>query len=146
LVEENKRVFIEGRIDSESPLLLDPARDADATLLYFREDGVVGARFREEHNRLHWSRAEASVQLYHLNHEDIVEARRELHRQIKRVLELGKVGFASQQTGNAVAETTIDYAIGELQGMLDVRSEFSAAARDMIRGSRDESHPWIDAL
>ena len=146
LVDEAARVFNEGSTDAETPVLLDPARDSDTTLLYFREDGVVSARFREDHNRLHWKRAEASVDLYHLNHEDVVEARRELHRQIKRILELGKIGFADQQTNNAAAAATTEYAVGELRGLLDRGSEFSAAARDMISGFRDNSHPWIDAI
>jgi hypothetical protein len=127
-------------------MLLDPVRHADTTLLYFREDGAVSARFRENQNRLHWSRAEASIELYHLNHEDVVEARRELHRQIKRILELAKVGFVDQRGDNAAAGAAIEYAVGELRGLLNKQSEYSAAAQDMIRGLRDDSHPWIDAI
>jgi uncharacterized protein (TIGR02646 family) len=146
LLDEDARAFEEAAIGGETPMLLDPTKRGDTTLLYFNQEGRVEPRVRKEQQPIHWSRGEISIELYHLNHKDIVEERMDLFNTIKRLIDTGHVCFNDWRAGNLAAEAGYEMIVERLQILIQERAEFSAAARDMILGFRDDTHPWIDAI
>jgi hypothetical protein len=146
LLLEADRAYEQGEIASETPTLLDPSRAGDTTLLYFNDEGRTEPRASEQAHPVHWSRAEKSIELYHLNHKDVVEERLGRFNTIKKLVNLANVCFDSWHAGNSAARASYDLVVGMLREMLQEQAEFSAAARDMVRGFRDDRHPWIDGI
>ncbi|MBK3399381.1 MULTISPECIES: hypothetical protein [Methylobacterium] len=146
LLIEDARAFDESGIDGENPTLLDPIKPGDTTLLYFNEEGRVESRISKTIHAIHWLRANTSIELYHLNHKEIVEDRISLFNSIKSLVGLGKICFDNWQAGNAAAEASYNFVVGRLTALLQEQAEFSTAARDMVRGFRDDRHPWIDGI
>ncbi|MDJ0278536.1 hypothetical protein QLH51_17200 [Sphingomonas sp. 2R-10] len=146
LLEEAARAFNEAGISGETPTLLDPTRRTDTTLLYYSDEGRAEPRVRQDQHPVQWGRADASVYFFHLNHKDVVEERMELFNRIKKLVDTGRVCFDDWKAGNVGAEAGYDFVVEQLQGLMQERAEFSAAARDMVLGFRDDKHPWIDGI
>jgi uncharacterized protein (TIGR02646 family) len=140
------RVFEEGSCDSERPELLDPTVASDTIILYFRQDGVVEARRQGPEYVEQQKRANTSVWLYHLAHSDLIDARIDLFNSIERLIKVGKSYYQAWLTGDASAQAGFDVAVAGLKKLVTDASEFSAAAKDMVRGFRDDRNSWIDLL
>ena len=95
---------------------------------------------------MQWHRADVSIGLFHLNQKDAVEERLELFNRIKRLVTAGRICFDDWKAGNNAAEAGYDLVVEQLQGLMKEQAEFSAAARDMVLGFRDDKHPWIDGI
>lgn len=147
LFDESARAYPEESIDKEKEaiVLLDPVVAGDTLLLYFGEDGEVGPRFPAAASKL-LTRVEASIDIYHLNHTDLIEARLELLNRIRTSVELGKAYYSAWQHGDKDAMPGFHTAVTFLKQLVTDRAEFTYAARDMIKGLREEGHPWIDAI
>ncbi|WP_315757893.1 MULTISPECIES: hypothetical protein [unclassified Bradyrhizobium] len=146
LFDEGARAFDDAGIPGEAPILLDPTRRTDTTLLYYSDEGRAQPRAQKDQYPVHWTRADVSIRLFHLNHKDSVEERLDLFNRIKKLVDTGRVCFDDWKAGNAAAEAGYDLVVGELQSLMQERAEFSAAARDMVLGFRDDKHPWIDGI
>ena len=132
-------------LDLENPELLDPTSHGDPTLLYFGDDGYPCPREHDATKPQH-RRARTSIELYHLDHIGAVEARLELLRRIKRLVALGNDQYDHTHQGNPEAVRAYSDVAEELKEMMADQSPLSMAARDMIRGQRDDRHSWIDGL
>lgn len=146
LLDEAARAFDEAGVAGEAPTLLDPTRRTDTTLLYYSDEGRAQPRVQQAQHPVQWHRADASIGLFHLNHKDAVEERLELFNRIKKLVTAGRVCFDDWKAGNNAAEAGYDLVVEQLQGLMQERAEFSAAARDMVLGFRDDKHPWIDGI
>jgi uncharacterized protein (TIGR02646 family) len=148
LLDESTRSFDEdGDLNLESPTLLDPVHNGDTVLLYFREDGHADSRYTENMHPILYKRAMASIDLYHLDHTDLLEARLELAREIKELVELGNTCYEQAGAGNQAAARGCDFVVTKLRNMMGEGAEFSMAVRDLIRGFlQDDRHPWLDAV
>lgn len=145
LFDEQTRAYPERSGDDEKVVLLDPVVPADTLLLYFGDDGEVHARFPNAAlERV--KRVEVSIDTYHLNHTDLIEERLELLNRIRTAVELGKAYFSVWQHGDDSAKAAFDAAVDALTHLVIDRAEFATAARDMIKGLREDGHPWIDAI
>lgn len=135
----------EGPHAAERPVLLDPTIAADTILMYFSDDGMVIPRLRGlSADVVH--RIEKSIELYHLCHTELVDARLELFNIVRSSIELGRRFYLAWLAGDANAEAGFNAAVEGLKRLITEDAEFSQAARDMIKGLRENGHPWIDEL
>jgi 5-methylcytosine-specific restriction endonuclease McrA len=145
LFDEQTRAYPEDPGDHEKVVLLDPVVAADTFLLYFGDDGETHTR-HPEGPVWRTERVKVSIDTYHLNHADLVEARLELLNRIRSSIELGKTYYSAWQHGDDKAETAFNTAFDALKQLVTDRAEFSTAARDMIKGMREDAHRWIDDI
>jgi uncharacterized protein (TIGR02646 family) len=141
------RAMVEAdRLTPEMPTLLDPTRAGEPGLLFFGIDGTVTARYREENRPIAYHRACESVRIYHLDHVDLVEARKRLFNKIEEIIEEAEEHWRDVESDNAAAARAFDTACARLLNMIHDNSRYSAAARDMLRRYRDGRHEWIEQI
>jgi uncharacterized protein (TIGR02646 family) len=141
LLNPEERVFEEGSVDRERPTLLDPTRAVDTLLLYFREDGVPEPRYPDEKG----VRAQRSIEIYHLNHTGLVEARLETLNRARVLIRLGQEYYDSWLRDGS-DELAFETVISSLKKLCAEDAEYSAAVIDLIKGFRDDKHEWIDRV
>ena len=146
LLDEHARAFsASDDLSRESPELLDPTSALDATMLWFGDDGLAHPRCSED-RQPQFKRAQTSIDMYHLNHADIVEARKVLQREIRQLISQGNRLFDNSHSGNPEATKAHDTITKLLRDRMAAQQDLSMAARDLIRGLRDDLHSWIDGL
>ena len=146
LRDETKRCRTPGAlISDEQPVLLDPTVRADSALLWFDEDGT-GRPNSNDAKSWPYRRAKESIEIYHLNHTALKEARLAVSSECKRVIGEGDEAWKEYSRGSSVAEEKFKKAIESLGERLANSTEYSAAARSTIMGFRSEDRPWLDAL
>jgi uncharacterized protein (TIGR02646 family) len=148
LIDEHNRVLQPGGdIDAEEPCLLDPTVATDPSLLWFNDEGrVVPKCPSDEHLNL---RAEASIRLYNLNYCATEEKRRNLYREIERLVVEGnrcfeKSKLAATPVEWSLARGTLTRVTEYLMDAISPQTQFSAAAKAYLMGFRDDEHEWID--
>ncbi len=133
-------------LDEEEPVLLDPTSAADPGLLWFDENGeavphpVCGDADSYTHGR-----AKTSIQLYHLNHESLVEQRKNLCSEIRGDVKKADAYFSRYVNGDATARSAFDDIISDLRKHLLMEASYTAAARAMLMGLRG-THPIVDVV
>ena len=132
---------------NEEPLLLDPTVPADPGFLWFDETGqaVPNPVCADNPNGYPHRRVTTSIQLYHLNHADVVERRKALCSDIRRRVEEADHYFGKYDTGDGTARQAFDDAVRDLRGRLSADAPYSATARAMLMGLRGK-HPVVDVI
>ena len=133
-------------VDLEQPVLLDPTDEADPELLWFIDDGTAVPKFEETESNVRYLRASESIRLYHLNHRDLVEARKELFGYIRTLVQRGTKFFGRDESDYRASLEDLREIIGDLRQLLDDDEELSSAARAMVINLRDANHKWLDAV
>ena len=132
---------------NEEPLLLDPIVPADPGFLWFDETGqaITNPTFCSNPEGYGAKRATLSLDLYHLNHTDLVERRKVVCSDIRRVVDDVNRYFKKYDEGDATAREAFENSVRDLRSRLSVKAEYSATARSMLMGLRG-SHPVVDAV
>ena len=136
----------EDGLDAEEPVLLDPTIAADPGLLWFDENGeaaphpICGDSDRYTHRR-----AKTSIQLYHLNHQSLVEQRKALCSAIRWHVQKADGYFGKYMNGDATAQGAFGATIEDLRKRLLMDAPYTATARAMLMGLRG-THPVVDAI
>jgi uncharacterized protein (TIGR02646 family) len=147
LLNPDERAYTEADdIDREQPELLDPARQTDTTLIWYRDDGLADALVTPAQQPTQHQRAKRSINLYHLNHTETIERRLELVRHVRKQVALGTEYLEDWKAGNKSAETGYREVVAELLRLMSKEAPFSVAAKHMIRSLADARHRWIDTL
>jgi len=133
--------------NNEEPLLLDPTVPADPGLLWFDESGqtVPNPNCCNNVNGYPHRRATASIELYHLNHTDVVERRKTLCSDIRRRVEEADRYFGKYDTGDGTARQAFEGAVRDLRERLAANAPYSATARAMLMGLRGK-HPVVEVI
>lgn len=142
LADEARRATSEGQENNEQPILLDPCSAHDPTLLDFLDTGHPTAKYANHPQRR--ERAEISINLYHLDHTDLVEKRRILAINLKKKINTANGLFDRVDTGDPSITDSYNEHVRELQNAMSEEAELSSFARRIIMGRRDLI--WIDAL
>jgi uncharacterized protein (TIGR02646 family) len=131
----------------EEPLLLDPTVPADPGFLWFDETGqaMPNPVFCGNPKGYASSRAAASIDLYHLNHTDLVERRMTLCTQMRRLVDEADRYFEKYDAGDGTAREAFENAVRGLRERLSATADYSATARAMLMGLRG-SHPVVEAV
>lgn len=126
----------------ELPMLLDPIQQNDPGLLYFEQTGEVRPRYRAEARPIDHDRAKTSIQHYHLDHRDLIDARLDLARRIgERVAEGARHFELSAAAHNPAASTALEGIKRDLRRLIQPQEEYSTTARCVLAGLRN--HEWV---
>ena len=142
LKDEAKRAKKPGDEVGEEAVLLNPCVVHDPTLLDFNDDGMPTPRFPK--NTYRGRRAEVSIQIFSLNHTDLVEKRKALAIDLNEKINVANDLYDRVDTGDAVIDKSYNSHVRELKNAMAERAELSAFARKVIAGRREV--PWVDAL
>ena len=143
LLDESKRVYAEGPVDEEEPVLLDPCIYSDCQLLGCRKEN--GHPCATSADAIDNRRAEESIEVYHLSHEPTCKQRHTRAMALLTDLDEGKRRF-SGNVGDPGRRKEFLAVAKRLLSAIDRSSEFSGEMRFLMRGERSEDHPWIQEL
>ncbi|WP_336033135.1 hypothetical protein [Acinetobacter bereziniae] len=143
LIDEASRVYIEGSIDQEFPMLLDPCELADWTLLgCHQENGLPCATSADTISR---ARAEVSIEVYHLDYEPTCKRRHAVAVQLMADMDEAKQLFEIL-TQNPSRRGDFMRVAERLKKTIDREAPFSGEMHFLMRGQRHSAHPWIQVL
>lgn len=143
LVDEAVRVYSSGPVSQERPMLLDPCNLTDWKLLgCLQENGQPCA---VNSDPLSKQRAEASIEIYHLNYEPTCKRRHTVIVQLMADLDEAKRLF-ELSTQDPSRESDFINAAKRLQRIISSKAPFSGEMRFLMRGQRSEAHQWIQDL
>jgi uncharacterized protein (TIGR02646 family) len=146
LEDEARRAYTpEDDAFAECPTLLDPTDPQDPPLLWFDERGEATPRRTQNENAADFRRAETSIELYHLNHSQIVSSRAAVAATIRRRVKNVDAYFGRQSPVlEAAARQALRSELKEIKRLLDRATPLSATARCVLQGYR--SRPWVEQL
>jgi hypothetical protein len=123
--------------DAEVPLLLDPCAPGDPELLTFLPTGAPEPRRAAEEDAEAHDRARISIQLYHLDHVRLVEARKEIWAKVDRLVKRGS-GYLAHG-----AVTQLNDVKRDLHELIRSSAPQARVARLAVRSRRDVG--WVAA-
>lgn len=151
LLNETKRCYdptSHHKIQMEEPILLDPVVPTEPRLITFDLDGVAQPTYTKEQDEKKFARADTSIKLYHLNRGGLVNDRRIIVcLNVGYFVELGNEWLSTleEDENNRIALKGYNSVIEGLRKLIDDRSEYSAAAKAILRyHGREWKHEWID--
>jgi len=122
-------------LDDEVIYLLDPTNSNDPNLLFFSNDGKAIPSVEEESEPWNYSRAKVSIDIYHLNHTPLKDARLVVWNLCQRKIDQMKT--INQKTLRTAGDNArIEMIKTELREMMSKSSEFSAVALACIEKNR----------
>lgn len=143
LIDESMRVFEEGPIDQERPLLLDPCELDDWELLGCRrENGEPCPTSGTPADR---KRAEVSIEVYHLDYEPTCKSRHATALRLLADVEQAKRQFVAASTDPS-READFKAAAKSVKRAISRRAPYSGEMIFLLRGQRHAEHPWIQTL
>lgn len=114
-------------LDDEVFYLLNPTNPNDPDLLFFCEDGKAIPSVEQESEPWNYVRAEVSIDIYHLNHTPLRDARLVVWNLCQRKIDqIKKINQKTHRTASDNARIEIIKA--ELREMMSKSTEFSAVA------------------
>jgi len=143
LVNEAQRIYAAGPVAAEQPLLLDPCEMSDWRLLgCHQENGQPCAAGADPIAK---QRAEASIEILHLNYEPTCKKRHAAAVQLMSDVGEGKRLF-ELVTHDLTRVTDFKAAAARLRRAIDRESPYSGDMHFLLRGQRSDAHPWIQEL
>ncbi|HZO75843.1 MAG TPA: hypothetical protein VFB60_26830 [Ktedonobacteraceae bacterium] len=136
----------------ERPVLLDPMVLFDTRLLKFDTEGechpAKAAPSEGVAPSNEYTRAEKSIEVYHLNAHDLIEKRRTtICNRVQQLLDEGDGYYycLEQLPDDLAASAGYENVINKLRYMLDEQHEYSEAARSVLRFYRKQ-YPWVNEV
>jgi hypothetical protein len=124
----------------EKPLLLDPLLVCDVDLIYITDDGRAEPLMPNPSD-LRNLRAQRSIELYHLNEDDVVKLRAVIRKQILRLI----------QTGDALASHGSPASLANLAAVKQGIEEYLASdapyvtmTRQLVQSITGRGASWLD--
>lgn len=143
LVNEAQRVYAVGPIAQERPMLLDPCEMSDWRLLGCHQEN--GQPCATSSDPLARQRAEASIEVYHLNYEPMCKRRHAVAVQLMADIDEGKRLF-ELATQDPTKEDDFKKVAARLCRAIGRDAPYSGEMHFLLRGQRSDAHPWIQEL
>lgn len=143
LIDETKRVYAEGPIDDERPLLLDPCQLEDWELLGCRREN--GEPCPTSDDAMKRRRAEVSIAVYHLDYEPTCKRRHKTAIQLLADIEQAKRLFV-EASSDAAREKDFKVFAVKVKRAISRTAPFSGEMIFLLRGQRHADHPWMQRL
>lgn len=139
-VESERAWSPDDSCDDEQPLLIDPCNAAEVAYITFLENGEAVERHKEETNKLFYKKANVSIRLYHLNHNEFVKERIKIRDDIMKHIEDAKRYYQKMGRDSVDADGQRGYnrAIEQLRRFRNEESPFSSFATAILRPYRFE--------
>lgn len=112
--------------NEEQPTLLDPCKLTDVALITFKEDGEAMARYNSQTNPRLFQRADVSIDYYHLNHTDFVNARIKLRDEMDDLIRDSDRYYKKLETGDATHAHAYETTITTLRKMCNQSAPYSS--------------------
>ncbi len=106
----------------------------------FAENGEALPRHSEKVRLRAYERARNSIEIYHLNHSDFVDARLQLKRHLEELIKRAKHFWKRLDEGNADMDEAYSNAIKDIFDHIDPNSEFSAFSKMIVDKYRDKEY------
>jgi uncharacterized protein (TIGR02646 family) len=142
LLDKSTRATCQAEECNESPMLLDPCQPGDPGLLDFNENGIPKPKYAKPESRN--ERAKISIDLYHLDHPDIVEKRRVRAIELKKSIEEADRIYPRCDTGDPDIDSSFNSILRGLAQALSDNAELSSFSRCVISGYRNKG--WVEQL
>jgi hypothetical protein len=143
LLDETKRVYVQGSITDEDPSLLDPCDIGDWRLLGCQKEN--GRPCASSEDLVKRKRAEDSIEIYHLHHEPTCKLRHSEAIELLGYIEEAKDLFTASQSDSA-RESDFKKVAKRILKAIRTDSAFSGEMRFLLSGERDQVHSWIQDL
>lgn len=141
LLDESKKAKKAGDEAMETPMLLDPCEMLDPGHLGFSDNGLPKAR----HNNADMTkRANKSIELYHLDHPDLVDKRLALGASLANKIQAVDAVFPRYGQGDSNVDKLLNTTVKDLREAMLENAELSTFARCIISGHREKE--WVAAL
>lgn len=133
---------------NEVPILLDPTKSRDCTLLAFDKDGDIFPKFSNDENPIKYKKAEFSIKYYGLKHTPIQRGRKRIWEQCNSLVDLAnnhiKTYFANEQE----VENKIEYCFSELAKMSLQTAPYTSVVKSFVLDkSQEPNYEWLkDAM
>ncbi|SHM52003.1 HNH endonuclease family protein [Flavobacterium saccharophilum] len=122
-------------LDDEVIYLLNPTNPNDPDLLFFSEDGKAIPSVEQESEPWNYARAEVSIDIYHLNHTPLKDARLVVWNLCQRKID--QIKLINQKAHRTAGDNArIEIIKTELREMILKSSEFSAVALACIEKNK----------
>ncbi|CAN7652879.1 hypothetical protein LJR220_006145 [Bradyrhizobium sp. LjRoot220] len=143
LVDEARRLYAPGPLHQEHPLLLDPCELYDWELIGCMQEN--GKPFATAANGLSRQRAEASIEIYHLQYEPTCKRRHGAAVQLMADVDQAKRLFAQSQLDS---DYEIEFKVigKKIKRAISRDAIFSGEMIFLLKGQRHSDHPWIQNL
>lgn len=129
-------------LDNENPLLLDPTKPRDVTVLTFTAKGLVAINPTFESNQDEQRRFDETRKCYHLDWPEFREERVQLYNLVEqKVLRADEVA-PPRTTPGTTPSAEFDLIIFQLRRLMERDQPYSSAARAYILAFR--SYWWVD--
>jgi len=143
LVDEAMRVYsADGNLNQERPLLLDPCLRSDCRLLGCQQEN--GHPCATSVDPMERSRAEISIEIYHLDLERTCKNRHRIAVQLMSSIEDGKRLYPQIEDPEKAAD--FEKATQRIFDIICADAPYSGEMRFLLRAQRNSEHPWIQNL
>ncbi len=148
LRDEQRRCRAAGTpTDDEQPLLLDPVVNSDPSSLMFQDDGQAISRYSAAEAPWPNERAETSIRIYNLNHNDLKEERRRLYERCNRLVADADNAWTGYTQGLITGQSRFERAVNDIMELVDRNAEFAATARGCIEAlAKSGERPWLQGI
>lgn len=141
ICDENNRAWTpECDLSEEQPVLLDPCKASDVRLIMFGENGEALPRFEEADHSRSFLRANASIQYYHLNHDDFVKARLELRDKLDDLKKHAAIFYKKLEIGDASHDSAYEKAISDIKDMISDKAPYSSFCKSYMDNYKHEEY------
>jgi len=143
-LEDDSKRLKEGskNYSGEGALLIDPCNSNEPGWLWFNESGAVTSKYPKDEKPGRYRRVMKSIELYHLDHPDLIEERLIIAERMSDLIdegeELEKACDADINTGAAGELKKIKE---QLAKFIEHDAEYSACAKSILLGHREKD--WV---
>lgn len=141
-LNKGDRATTEEERELEQYLLIDPCVAADVGLLDFSDDGRPKAKHptQELRNR----RAVESIKTYHLDHPELVEARRQLALEIGNWVKNANLAYEELDQGDQFKHQMFSALIDNIGRAIASDAPFSVFAKKVVKGY--SYYSWVEEI
>lgn len=143
LLDESKRVYIEGSIEYECPELLDPCDIDDCELIGCQQEN--GRACPSSVDPIDFKRAKSSIEIYHLDRDATAKRRHGVAVSLIADILDAKRLF-TQSRNDASKKSEFVKIAKRIQSIIAWNAPYSGEMKYLLRGQRSEGHPWIQKL
>lgn len=132
----------------EKPLLLDPIKPKDCTLISFDKNGDVYPTFSEEESNLKNKKAMFSIDYYGLKQTPLKRGRGKIWRKCETIVSITGNEIKKYMDDEIKREEVLDNCYLGLANLYDISEPYTSVVKSFVKEkSKDENYKWLsDAI
>lgn len=130
--------------ECERPLLLDPLKPRDVTLISFDQNGEPFPTYSEEQSSLYFSRALNSIKYYGLDHKPICRGREKIWKKCELTISRAHNYIVNNINDPVRRDDRIDQCYWQLMEFSQQSEPYSMVVRNFVKEKiKDEKYSWL---